>query len=214
MEFVKHTVWSKSPSLDQDMGSVQHSQWAGMIHAPPSQQRRLAFAYIVVPRITKGTMGTALVDTRHKHTTSSFLFFSSQTRFPWPVSSHSNSVPRSAWRSPYFWAIEQLRQAIQKSIISWLWWSACPLCLLNYSQSDRQNAQNLHEALASWEYRGYKKRAVLSLAGKYFLENDYIYIKARPDKWKQALSPAYDSLWLPNSCWGLCRSWLVSINAA
>ena len=157
MEFAKHTVWSKSPSLDQDMGNVQHSQWAGMIHAPPSQQRRLAFAYIVVPRITKGTMGTALVDTRHKHTTSSFLFFSSQARFPWPVSSHSNSVPQTAWRSPYFWAIEQLRQAIQKSIISWLWWSACPLCLLNYSQSDRQNAQNLHEALASWEYRGYKK---------------------------------------------------------
>ena len=123
-------------------------------------------------------------------------------------------------RSPYFWTIEQLRQAwtpaIQKSIISWLWWSACPLCLLNYSQSDRQNAQNLHEALGSWEYRGYKKRAVLSLAGKYFLENDYVctlYIKARPDKWKQALSPAYDSLWLPNG-WGLCRSWLVSINAA
>ena len=50
---------------------------AGMIQAPPSQQRRLAFAYIVVPRMTKGTMGTALVDTRHKHTTSSFLFFSS-----------------------------------------------------------------------------------------------------------------------------------------
>ena len=64
-------------------------------------------------------------------------------------------------RSPYFWTIEQLRQAwtpaIQKSIISWLWWSACPLCLLNYSQSDRQNAQNLHEPLASWEYIGYNK---------------------------------------------------------